>query len=140
VAVVLSILILEIMELPLVGISIVWVGFTAFYAIRSRVRSLRIALINIACIGLCVIIVELVYWAIVGREVTLKTEQDSTLWGIKNDRVLGYRLADGQVYRVVKSWKDEVVFDVEYTIDSDGLRYTPESNCENNSHNQQGRE
>ncbi len=110
----------------MVVISFMWIGFFLLCSIRSKGRAFRLLHANVVAGFIAVLLFEGVLLVSNGSK-GLETEIDSTNWNIVNEKSVGYRLKENRTYHVKKSWRNEVVYDVNYTIDDIGLRQTPGS-------------
>ena len=122
---------LKFLSAPFVLLPALWFILFLIASITEKKQVLKVVLFNISAIILILGLFEFYFWRVTVNKLTHTQTPDSTyrIEGKKYDNteddILGYGLKKNTTRRVTSYYNDEVVFDVTYTIDKNGLRISP---------------
>ena len=135
IAIVISLVALKYFTSPYVWINSIWLITLILAAILTRRSSIKALYINLAVIVLTLGVIE-IYLSIQDKsdDGTERYEGSYTKQYFKRDiDIIGYGPIGGVSADVKKYKEDKLIYDVIYTIDSNGLRIAPPYNYENDS-------
>jgi hypothetical protein len=122
---------LKFLSAPFVLLPALWFILFLIASITEKKQAMKVLLFNIAAIMLVLGLFEFYFWRVTVNKLTYTQTADSTyrIEGKKYDNteddILGYGLKKNTTRRVTSYYNDEVIFDVTYTIDKNGLRISP---------------
>ena len=121
----LSFFIYEYLPVPYGWISFIAFGVLLYVGISSKIVLLKVAYFNIAALVLTLGVFEIYLWAIRDAEDLSRFEGSITQRYYVSDPLLGYGPAKNVAVSARKYHGIELIYNVTYTIDSNGLRVPP---------------
>jgi len=127
----LSLLVLDRLPYPFVWVFLLWAVVSLLFAIRTVRHGTRIVAVNGCLIASIFLALEVVLWVKpnLGREKPIAPEITTVGRAVHGfriyDKELGYRPEANKTGVSTKTWRDEVLFDMTCTIDSNRTRINP---------------
>jgi len=124
-----SFLILKLPTAPYVYIGLIWFVITLFLSLTSNRRFTKALWLHLAAIVIALTLFEAYLWLKTGEFYI--TDRVSVDYRSTPNDFLGYAPGKGIKISTSKYYRDELIYDVTYTIDENGLRISPPYNKSN---------